>query len=276
MKIILIAIAVLALGLLAAQLVRSNQFTQKIADLGGRLLATQLGTTSPDRTLVPIIVREFAIRNGGRVGGPSAVTMMQDAEMRLAIDQPFFRLDASQLSGTRQPGFVWQAAGAIAMIVPLRIVDFYVDGLGELEVRIAGSVPVATSSGPETAKGEAMRYLAELPWNPDAILNAPSLRWRQVDKATVEVSMLTSGGPAMVSLHFDGEGDITAIEAEDRPRAGDTPARWIGRFSDYAQVGAYRFPRYGEVAWDLAAGEFVYWRGAILSVSSSGSPGDSD
>src|SRR5690606_31490147 len=121
-----------------------------------RLLVSQLGTTPPDLTLVPVIVRDFATRNGGRVGGPAAVEMVQDAEMRLAVDRPFFRLDASQLSGTRQPGFVWQAAGTIAMIVPLQIVDSYVDGLGGLEVRIAGSVPVAHSSGPETAKGEAM------------------------------------------------------------------------------------------------------------------------
>jgi len=270
MKIILIVLAVLALSLLAAQLVRSNQFSGKIADLGGRLLTIQVGTTSPDLTLVPVVVREFATRNGGNVGGPAAVTMVQDAEMRLAVDQPFFRLDASQLSGTRQPAFVWQAAGAIAPIVPLRILDFYVDSLGELEVRIAGSVPIATATGPETAKGEAMRYLAELPWNPDAILNAAGLTWRQVDSVTVEVSMLTSGGPATVLLHFDASGDITEIEAADRPRAGDTPARWLGRFSDYAQLGAYRFPRYGEVAWDLPEGEFVYWRGAILSVTPQG------
>jgi hypothetical protein len=136
-------------------------------------------------------------------------------------------------------------------------------------VRIAGSVSVATSTGPETAKGEAMRFLAELPWNPDAILNAAGLTWRQVDDATVEVSMMTSGGLATVSLQFDAGGDISAIEAADRPRAGDTPARWIGRFSNYAKVGAYRFPRYGEVAWDLAEGEFVYWRGNILTLSSA-------
>ncbi len=43
------------------------------------------------------------------------------------------------------------------------------------------------------------------------------------------------------------------------------PTRWIGRLRDYTQFGAYRLPRYGEVAWDLPAGEFVYFRGTITS-----------
>jgi hypothetical protein len=93
--------------------------------------------------------------------------------------------------------------------------------------------------------------------------------WRQVDEASVEVSMETTGGLARVTLHFDRDGDITSIVAEDRPRAGAIPARWVGRFTDYTQVGLYRFPAHGEIAWDPPEGEFVYWRGDILSVTPS-------
>ncbi len=269
MKTSLVVAAVLLVALLAAQLVLSGQFASKINDLGRRLVASQ-SASSPDVALIPPIMREFALRNGEHVGGPTVVSMTQNAEMRLQVDQPFFRLDASQLSGTRQPAFVWQAKGMMSAIVPLQVVDAYVEGVGGLEVRIAGSIPVASSIGPETDKGEAMRFLAELPWNPDAILNATGLIWRQVDETAVEVSMQTGGGVARVLLHFDERGDVTAIEAADRPRAGDTPAPWVGRFSDYAQVGLYRFPGHGEVAWDLPDGEFVYWRGDILSVTRSG------
>ena len=75
------------------------------------------------------------------------------------------------------PGFVWQATGTMAAIVPLQVLDSYVDGIGLLDVRVAGSIPVARSSDGETAKGEAMRFLAELPWNPEAILNSEGLTW---------------------------------------------------------------------------------------------------
>ncbi|MGV8952220.1 MAG: DUF6544 family protein [Cypionkella sp.] len=265
MNVFLTILAVVVLVLPLAQFLLSLQFAAKIKNLSRRLTATQLADSTSTR--VPATMRAFALRNGGRVGGPSTVTMVQAAEMRLAIGQPFFRLDASQISGTRTPGFVWQAKGAMNGIIPLTIVDSYVDGMGVLEVRIAGSIPIATSAGAETSLGEAMRFLAELPWNPDAILNAHALQWLVIDDRALLVSMDTAGGSAQVKLRLDAAGDIVQISAEGRPRADHDPARWVGRFARYAQVGAYRFPRHGEVAWDLPDGEFIYWRGDILSIS---------
>lgn len=259
---------ILALG--AAYLFGAFQFSARIGALRQRLLISQAQATAPDHAPIPPVVQQFATRNGARAGGPPALIMVQSAEMRLRMDQAFFPLEATQVSGTRRPGFVWQATGAIGAVVPVKIVDAYVDGEGELEVRLAGSIPITSARGPEMAKGEAMRFLAELPWNPEAILNADGLSWRQIDDDSVEVSMTTVGGPARVVLHFDPDGDIASIEAMDRPRSGDTPARWIGRFWEYAQVGAYRFPRRGEVAWDLPEEEFVYWRGNIMSITATG------
>lgn len=118
-----------------------------------------------------------------------------------------------------------------------------------------------------------MRFLAELPWNPDAMLNAPALKWRQLDEKTIEVSLMASGGAAIVRLLFDDAGDIVGSEADDRPMsvgAGSVPTKWIGRFSDYADFGRYRLPRHGEVAWVLPAGEFLYWRGDIENVVPGG------
>lgn len=110
--------------------------------------------------------------------------------------------------------------------------------------------------------------MAELPWNPDAMLNAPGLTWREIDAQTVEVALQTEGGSAHVRLGFDAAGDVVMVEASDRARAvGDQyiPTRWIGRFRDYARFGTYRLPSFGEIAWDLPEGEFVYWRGEIVS-----------
>jgi hypothetical protein len=256
---IIVAVLVTELGL-------SRLFSAKVDDLRRRLLASQV-CAAPDQSLIPQLVRDFAARNGGRLGGASAVRMVQSAEMRLKPDQAFFHINATQLSGAREPGFVWQAAGTMAAIVPLQVVDSYVAGAGWLEARIAGAIPVASARGPEIDKSEAMRFLAELAWNPDAMINASGLSWRPVDSRTVEVSMTTRGGPARVRLLFDAAGDITGIEADDRPGAiGKLPAPWIGRFSDYVRIGAYRWPRQGEIAWTLPAGEFVYWRGEIVSI----------
>lgn len=93
------------------------------------------------------------------------------------------------------------------------ILDCYVDGEGLLEARLCGSLPLTRAAGPETSRGELMRYLAELIWAPHAMRHNPALSWREIDATAVEVSASSAGGPARVRLIFEN-GDIARIEAE--------------------------------------------------------------
>lgn len=262
MKIVLIGLVILAFAVAVLFLVLSGRFKAKIEERRKRLIAGQV-PLPPEPDAIPGTVRAFAERNGGRRGGPAVLHLQQEAELRRVPGGPFMALKADQLLGSRDPGFVWEAMARMAGVVPLRAVDSAVGGTGWLEARIAGAVAVAKATGPDTDKGEMMRYLAELVWNPDAIINAPSLRWRQIDERTVEVAAETPGGVAVVRQLFDKAGDIVGIEADDRPylvNGKATPTRWIGRFRDYASFGAYRLPTYGEIAWILPEGEYLYFR----------------
>lgn len=261
---ILATFALLAL-IAVTHFILSKQFADRIETLRNIATAEQEVQPAGSHDL-PEIMRLFALRSGATAGAPITVLAHQSAEMRLGPDQGFFSISATQLSGTRRPTFVWDAWGSIAGLIPMHVVDSYVAGAGVLEVRLAGSIQVARGVGPESDKGEMMRFLSELAWNPDAILNAEGLTWRQIDERTVEVSAPTAGGVATVRHVFDEAGDIVGIEADDRPygvEGSSIPTRWVGRFRDYAQFGRYRLPKYGEVAWVLPAGEFVYWRGQI-------------
>ncbi|MEO8685264.1 MAG: DUF6544 family protein [Devosia sp.] len=260
----LLALAVIAI---AVPFLFSRQFVAKIEAWRRIVIAAQT-SAPPEQNTIPEIMRAFALRNGATVGGPATVLTHQRDEMTTGPGQAFFTLQATQLSGTRKPGFVWEATATMARVLPFRVVDALVADDGRLEVRVAGAIPMVNASGPDSDKGEMMRFLSELAWNPDAILNAAALKWRQIDTRTVEVSMETSGGIAVVRQLFDADGDIVGIEADDRPYLLDgktVPMRWVGRFRDYAQFGGYRVPRYGEVAWALPEGEFVYFRGTITS-----------
>lgn len=267
---LVVAGLVVAAGAMAAG-IASHRFSIRIERLRRSLRDTgvQAQEGLPD---LPPLVRAFAERNGGRRDGPHVVRMIQTVEMRLKPGADLFPLTAIQDSGTRAPGFVWDARGRMAGVLPIRILDSYVAGTGLLEVRVAGGIRVARATGSHIDKGEAMRFLAELPWNPDAILSASALEWAPIDARTVEVSMQTTGGPARVRLAFDAGGDIASVSARDRPRevAGSSvPAEWIGRFSGYVSAGGYRWPGTAEVAWVLPEGEFVYWRGRIISLGAS-------
>lgn len=274
MQMILIGIVLVIAGIAAAQIWRATGFAREIDALNARI---GQGDTAPgvDLAALPPIVRAFAERNGGTVGAAPVVVATQQAEMRLAPDQPFFALSATQRSGTRQSDFVWHAKGTMMGVVPVEVVDAYVGGAGLLEARLAGAITVAEARGAAADRGEAMRFLAELPFNPDAILNAPMLAWRQLDATHVAVSVPVGAGAASVVMSFDAAGDVDGIEAAARPRmVGDSviETRWFGRYADYGPVGAYRLPRRGEVAWDLPEGEFVYWRGGMTSLAPLAGP----
>ena len=166
MKVVLVVIALIAAAGVIAQIVLASGFAGKIEDAGRRLIASQV-SVAPDQSLIPALVRTFALRAGGKVDGPTAVRVVQKAEMKLQPDQPFFPIDATQLSATRDPGFIWDAKGTMAGVIPLRVVDSYVAGKGWLEARLIGAIPVANATGAMVSKGEAMRFLAEFTWNPE-------------------------------------------------------------------------------------------------------------
>jgi hypothetical protein len=170
-QVLLLVVAFVVVTAAAAQRLVARRFSARIEGLRLDLLVAR-GPAREDPSALPPLVRAFAERNGGRRDGPLVVRMKQKAEMRLKPGARFFALTATQDSGTRVPGFVWDARGRMAWVAPLRVLDAYAAGAGQLEVRIAGAIPVARALGPEVDKGEAIRFLAELPWNPDAILAA--------------------------------------------------------------------------------------------------------
>jgi hypothetical protein len=172
---------------------------------------------------------------------------------------------AEQVISIREPGFVWRAQMQAAPLISARILDCYVDGEGLLEARLFGSWRLARAAGPQASRGELMRYLAELAWAPHAILHNPRLSWREIDATAVEVSAKSPAGPAQVRLIFEN-GDITRIEADDRPRAVGrrfVPTRWEGRCCDYREMEGCRIPTRAAVSWVLGDGPFEYWRGGL-------------
>lgn len=162
--------------------------------------------------------------------------------------------------------FAWRARFPIAGPLALRVTDSYDGKDGLLDVRLLG-LPVQRKRGPELAQGEAMRYLAELAWAPQAILGNPQLGWRELDDRTAEVATTVNGDRIAVRLVFNERWEIERTVAE-RPRfeADGALTPWVGTYGHYEELGGVRVPTRGEVRWELADGPFTYWRGTVISL----------
>ena len=226
---------------------------------------------------IPQIVRDFAQKAGVPESNPPlSVFFYQLCEMRMNPGDAWMNLRAEQAIGVQKLGFVWYAEQKRSVFVTMRVVDAYVDGRGMLNVRALGSLPIADMDGPGADEAELMRYLAELPWAPDAMLHNPDLRWHQLDERCVEVEAGKAGSLAKVRFYFDDAGDIVEMQADARGRAEGmevVPRPWRGYFSDYREIeGAFagetgfrRIPTKAEIGWLLDDRYFAYWRGQIAT-----------
>ena len=86
--------------------------------------------------------------------------------------------------------------------------DSYDGRDGLLEVRLLG-LPIQRKHDAELVRGEAFRYLAEIPWMPQAILANPELQWQQIDSRTVELATEDGGARIALRLLFNDHGEVS-------------------------------------------------------------------
>jgi hypothetical protein len=196
---------------------------------------------------------------------PDAVRVTQAGDMwRTPHGRPM-HFTATEEFAVREVAFSWNARFPIAPLLAMRIHDGFADGLGWMRGRFAG-IPFMSKGGSDLALGAALRYLAEIPWVPHAILANQQIAWREVDARSVEASTQVGSTLAAVTVAFDAAGDISRIFTDARARDGDGDRPWGGSFGNYRVLGGVRVPTDGEVRWELPDGPFTYWKGSVTGV----------
>ena len=197
--------------------------------------------------------------------------LTQRGTMRDRPEDRDIRFSARQTIDLHRPAFEWRAsAGPFGCI---SVLDALNNKEARLEVRAFHLLRIAgVKGGAALAKGNIMRYLAELAWAPDAILCNHSLVWTVIDARTLRVGarqpQIQAQAQGEVELQLDDDGRIAGIVAQDRPRkerAGFVERPWRGRFHDYRQHHGRWLPFAGEVGWVLDGEAFMAWRGTILN-----------
>ena len=153
---------------------------------------------------------------------------------------------------TRRPGFLWDAKIAMLPGVTVRVVDSYITGKGLLRATVQGLFTMAEQQGDgDIARGEFMRWFAEVLWYPTALLPSQGVRWEAVDDHAANATMVD--GPLSLTLlfRFNDAGLIASFRAEARGgMVGDKMimAPWEGIWSNYQMRDGVHLPFTGEVA----------------------------
>jgi hypothetical protein len=177
---------------------------------------------------------------------------------------------------TRRPGFLWNASISMLPGLTVRVVDGYIAGNGLLQSSILGLFSVANiSGGGDIARGEFMRYFAEMLWYPTALLPSQGVLWEAVDECSANATIVD--GPLTLTLlfRFNDAGLIDSFRAEARGSMVGREmvmAPWEGRWSNYQMRDGMSVPHTGEVAWMRAEGRKPYFIGSVTSLSYEFSP----
>lgn len=220
-----------------------------------------------NETLLPKAVQDLAIRLGVQPGYKAdGVRLTQTGRMKTSLEtETWMDFTATQTISNRACEFDWLARmGPFGLISARDALDH---GEGRLDVTAAGLIPIArTKPTPALMRGELMRYLAELPWAPAAILMNTDLRWRVEGPDSLAVSTGSGDNIVEVILTLDTDGRIVSAFAPDRPRSANPPiltTPWRGKFGDYRQSYGFWLPYTGEVAWEMEGQDGPYWQGHL-------------
>jgi hypothetical protein len=209
------------------------------------------------------------IRNFAMPEGPvecAATWLKQRGEMRMGADKPWLPFEAEQRFEGTGIDFRWRAWIRMAPFVPAFVIDSFEHGRGALAARVFGFLPVASSHGPDTDRGEALRGLAELPWHPYAFRQGPLFMWESTAANQLRATFDDGRTRATVEFQVDADGRGLAVTAPHRPlivgkSVVDTP--WSGTVREYRTFDRLRVPTFAEVTWHLPEGPFTYWRGRV-------------
>jgi hypothetical protein len=217
---------------------------------------------------LPAAVRALALRMGADTDGrPKQVRLEQCGRMRQDDASRWMGFTATQTIAADACIFDWKARAGPLGLVHVR--DALSGNAGSLSVKALGIIPIAkVPESPALTRGELLRYLAEIPWVPDAILHNAALRWSELAAHRIAVSAGSGGDAATIEFSLDSDGMIEGAFAADRPRwtgHAAVPTPWRGRFGDYRRHADRLLPFEGHVAWLLHGVEVRCWEGRLTS-----------
>lgn len=265
-------------GLAGIILVRRSR-TRATARVVADLLAAS--TAGPDRVVrpgdfssdLPAPVRRY-LETVLREGQPyvRTVRVEQHGTFRGDESASWSPFTATQHVTTRPPGFVWDATVKMMPGVPVRVLDAYHDGRGTLRATLGGVLPVmAGEPGPALDEGELLRYLAEAPLYPTALLAGGGVEWRPIDDTSARATLVHGDTRAALTFHFNDRNEVVRVEGQRGFTHEDgtvEPRPWVGYWRRYRTRGGMRVPTEGEVAWrDPKGGAWSYWRGRMDRLS---------
>jgi len=217
--------------------------------------------TDTDVNELPTPVYKW-IQNTGMIGKPviQSAYVKQKALMKMKPEQKDWKpAKAEQFTVMDVPAFIWTVNMNIAPFIKIKGRDKFVNGKGEMLVKMNSLINVVNEKGEHMDKGTLQRYLGELVWYPSLALS-PYISWETIDEFSAKATMNYNGTSGNGTFYFDEKGDfikfITLRFKGNEAEAKRYP--WILTVDDYAVFEGIKVPSKMKATWKLEEGDWTW------------------
>jgi len=232
-----------------------------------------------DGTLAPFVtdgnaqvllarLRAFFFPDGEERGRTvRAIRATERGEMRMSPDAKWISFTAEEVIEATRSSFRWVAKLGGSRFGFITVTDAYEEAHGRLVVKLGGMIPTTRLAGPELDQGELQRYLASVALCPPMLLNNRSLEYATAGPGTLRLWDREDPTNATIDMEIGEDGRPAACRAI-RPRlvgrkAVATP--WSALAAEFRELEGIQVASRTEAVWQLAEGEFSYFRAEVTS-----------
>ena len=243
---------------------RFRQDAQALFDnsvAGNRILAKD------DLKTLPAALAAYITRSGA-VGKPvpENFRLIFEGQMRQK-GKPWFSFTSEQYNFIPRPARLFFMKGRIR---GLSVWGYhsYLPPTAKMTIRALSLLPQLKIEGPEMYPTETVTFLNDLCLFAPGALVDERIHWEELDGLSLRATLTLKDMEVSATLYFNEAGDLVNFRSEDR-----YDVEKMQRFpfttpvKDYREFNGMRLPSYGEAVWHYPAGEFVYGKFRLTSVS---------
>ncbi len=203
------------------------------------------------------------------IGKERAITvrLKQKGEIKTAPDKNWMPFTAEEYYTTDPPAFIWSVKAAIAPLLFIKGRDKYINGTGNMNIKLMSLFSVVDARGPELDQGTLLRFLNEIMWFPSAALN-DYIKWEAVDSFSAKAVMKYKDTEAWAVFNIDKAGRLINMTAERFREAGGKFVldKWSTPISGHKEFNGIPLPAAGRAVWHLPSGDFEYIKLELIEI----------
>ncbi len=226
--------------------------------------------TEENITHLPAPVQRWMLNNG-IIGNQyiSSVRVKQQGLMKTSPeDEEWSKAEAIQFVTINPPAFIWKVDMQMMSFIDVAGRDKYIDGRGEMLIKLFSVFPVVNSSDNEKINaGTLQRFLGEIVWYPSAALS-PYIIWEAIDDYSAKATMEYKGTTGSGIFYFDDEGNFKQFSAQRYMGSEDdsTLKEWIIKAIEYKEMDGIKVPVKLEATWRLDEGDWTWLKLEITEI----------